>query len=342
MTRFRSLDALRVLMCVGVAAFHGRSYFLTEFGAAYEYAARLSYFTDTFFVVTGFLTAKVYADRESFGAFLWGRFARLYPLHLVTTAAMIPAVLFIKGEPHSVGDIVASLALVNQWGGSAGNFVAFNAPAWFLSAILGCYLLYPGAYAIVRWNPILGLGLVLGAAFAAHHVMLPFPSGLSQAHTVGFGILRGVPSFLFGLVLSQVRFPSRCPAIPMLILAWVVARFLVGETLYDLERLGVVYAFVSAVLWLDRAGAPLSLGRADGLARYSFGVFLIHVPVQRVTAFALPAAYKGQDTVLSLPLIAATIAISFGLAVLSLRYLETPALRWLTRPAPRLITASGE
>lgn len=335
MTRIRSLDPLRVAMCIGIAVFHARSYqFMNETGAVGTYLGRLAYFTDVFFVVTGFLTAKAYGDREGYGMFIRGRLARLLPLHLLTSAAMIPAVIYVKGESLPAFEILANLGLLNAWGVSAHPF-ALNGPAWFLSAALACFLVYPAAYALTRWRPIAGLALVIASAALGHYAMRHHPAGMSQAQTFGIGVLRGLPSFLAGLALARINFPDRWPAIPAATLAWCVGRFLFGPVLYDLDRLALVYLAVAALLWLDACGRVLTLGPLDRLARYSFGVFLIHVPVMRVVSFALPAAYKAQDTALSVPAIAACTALSFALAALSLRYVETPAARWLSRPVSR-------
>ena len=105
----------------------------------------------TFFVLSGFVVAHTYAGTRWSGAKLarygFGRFARIYPVYLVSMAAIAPFILAesVAGKAR----LVAVHALLLQgWFGHLP--VSWNTPAWALSCEVFFYLVFPLAAPLLR------------------------------------------------------------------------------------------------------------------------------------------------------------------------------------------------
>ncbi len=102
-----------------------------------------------FYVLSGFILTWVYAPRlGSFtsGNFYRRRFARIWPLHLIT---MLIVIFFVKGlgdfiaQPNHWSKFIANVFLVQAWVPDAKWVFSVNAPAWSLSVEAFFYLLFP-------------------------------------------------------------------------------------------------------------------------------------------------------------------------------------------------------
>ena len=107
---------------------------------------------DLFFVLSGFVIALNYGERlagdwRATGDFLFRRFARIYPLHLLILGGFAlyagGAILFgsatLAGQDP--GYFLASLFLVQNWGFT--DALRWNVPAWSISTEALAYLLFP-------------------------------------------------------------------------------------------------------------------------------------------------------------------------------------------------------
>ena len=178
---------------------------------------------DIFFVLSGFILAHVYLARcqsglFAAGDFLWNRFARLYPMHLLMLAAVaLNGWLAMQhGKPLSVygpsmgldpatgtgsaWNLATNLALVHAWGTNNGHY--FNAVSWSISAETFAYLMFPAiAAACLAFGSRAWVRLAAALAFyAACEAIaeLTLGSGLSDL-SWRFGILRILPEFSLGV-----------------------------------------------------------------------------------------------------------------------------------------------
>lgn len=105
----------------------------------------------TFFVLSGFILAYVYGEKlvpgsiaRAYPSFLWARFARIYPLHLMTLlifgglALLTPALLTDADTAYT---FLLNLLLLHAWGFT--NTVTWNQPSWSVSTEAFAYLLFP-------------------------------------------------------------------------------------------------------------------------------------------------------------------------------------------------------
>jgi peptidoglycan/LPS O-acetylase OafA/YrhL len=130
---------------------------------------------ELFFILSGFIISHNYAERfrtltiRAYGRFLRNRLARLYPVHLVTLAAVVALVFAASMAGVSLNsdgkyDLVG-LAMNFTLMQSIPPATPWNGPAWSISAEMGAYIAFPVvALALSR---ISGWRIAAGAAMAS-------------------------------------------------------------------------------------------------------------------------------------------------------------------------------
>ena len=216
-TRLHGLDGLRGVMCLGIALYHYLPYYFTKGDLPYDVSRYFACFTDIFFVFGGFFVGNV-VDRKTYGPQLYRQFivdrvARLYPLHIATLGFyfILAVALFLdlvhpkNPDRYDLLSFVPHLTLTHSWG--LGEFSTYNYPSWAVSAIFGCCLALP-ALRILRRLPSLNLALLmmLAATLAiCSYIATQFGSTITAIQEESLGIVRCIPSFLFGVLLSRNR-----------------------------------------------------------------------------------------------------------------------------------------
>jgi peptidoglycan/LPS O-acetylase OafA/YrhL len=119
----------------------------------------------TFFVLSGFVLARTYGHtewtRRNFRKYLAGRFARVYPVYLLSLLIVSPFI--VKAQDLHKGWLVAMhLTLTQGW--FAGHYTAgWNTPAWSLSCEIFFYLIFPLLMVPMKnrgWRRTLGAALL--------------------------------------------------------------------------------------------------------------------------------------------------------------------------------------
>jgi peptidoglycan/LPS O-acetylase OafA/YrhL len=169
---------------------------------------------EVFFILSGFILCHVYMPstedgRFRYGAFIWARLARIYPLHLATLIGIgimgVAAVAMGITLNHEVlvwGDLPAELLLVHAWGFAKAS--GWNHASWSISAEWFAYLTFPVfAWTALRskTRPLLGVAAALaflGVVYAVYQALTGAP--LTEA-TFYWGALRIVPCFAYGCSL---------------------------------------------------------------------------------------------------------------------------------------------
>ncbi|MDB5692502.1 MAG: acyltransferase [Alphaproteobacteria bacterium] len=246
---------------------------------------------DLFFVLSGFVIALNYGDRLAgdwrapgrggVADFLFRRFARIYPLHLLILAGFAAyaaaAILFgsARLEDRDGPYLLASLFLVQNWGFLPR--LEWNVPAWSISTEAVAYLLFPFLLRLIapvrRPSWLLALlvvllGLSVPAFFAA--VGYDFPNAVPQT-----GLFRCIAQFAMGMLLCalyrRLRGRHRLSA-PLLAAAAALGFF------YAWFGLPVVaLAWAALVLGLALAKSGLLAGPfLVWLGRISYATYLCH------------------------------------------------------------------
>ncbi|MBT1636349.1 acyltransferase family protein [Clavibacter michiganensis] len=268
---------------------------------------------EVFFVLSGFIIAYTYADRfaafsgAGYRAFLELRFARIYPMHLVTLLAMLALVLGARALGVALsadgGYTPLSFAANLLNAQAVLDLPAWNGPAWSISAEFAAYLAFPlVAVGLVRLRTATagfvaaGLLVVVGAAamLAAGALVIDSPTGFLLIWLrIGFEFTAGCCLYGGWRRLDGRRFGWRWDATAALsVLALGVALEFVGvEGTQPLVTLPVIALFVLAC-----AGATGPVGRLLGSrlllwgGRISYSVYMTHFIVLMVLGVLLPVA----------------------------------------------------
>jgi peptidoglycan/LPS O-acetylase OafA/YrhL len=340
-TRLDSLTGLRIFAAAWVMLLHFRS--VTE-GRTWpipfidRFVLQGAYAVDMFFVLSGFILSHVYFTQfrdglrgERFRSFISYRFARLYPVHLVTFGMMV--VLFfgqsiVTGSStadsgrYSVPVFLSSLTMTHAWWGS-GTTTTPNIPAWSISAEWFAYLLFPFLCLAVkrlrRFAPLVftlaGLGLAL-----LWHVTDDNP------------LVRVMAGFLVGMAAFQISRltvgTAKVPVLGTVVLALVVVWATVGAARLEIGIL--LFACLILVLaterdWLCRI---FSLRWVVYLGEVSYAVYMVHWVVRVVVRTAAEKAGV-IDTIPPGLLVATYVFVTLGAAMLLYHFVERPWRRRL-------------
>jgi peptidoglycan/LPS O-acetylase OafA/YrhL len=283
----------------------------------------------TFFVLSGFVLARSYSstlwDRRKLVKFGVSRFARIYPIYVLSLLVMTPFIITdsVPGKPA----VLASYGfLLLGWTGTRAQW---NTPAWSLSCQFFFYALFPfavGLFTKVSWPRtvllvitccFLPVGLVKAGVPYAWKPVLHFAD-------FGMGLLA---SRIYDLLLeSRTRlsgrgywlyWPSIILSIALIAYPAVVPDYLgINGALRPLNAallLGFSLGGGFAVRWLS-SRMLVFLGNA------SYSLYILHVPLlwwyRRFTATPSPAFY-----------IAAAVALSAAV----FQYVERPLNRRIRR-----------
>ncbi len=178
-----------------------------------------------FFLLSGFILAYNYSDRQANGKFkpknFWRlRVTRLYPIYLLGLLISIP-ILLLEWKVRSHPDFFwgTGLTMLMQQGWSPQLATFWNTPAWTLSCEVTFYLMFPLLLG-VRWPRSTGklllilAGLWIASLIAPSAYMWLRPDGMAPINRMSNSYwLRAVkltplphlPTFTFGIVLSRLN-----------------------------------------------------------------------------------------------------------------------------------------
>ena len=357
------LDGIRAVAIIGVLLYH----------ADLDWLPGGYLGVDVFFVLSGFLITTLILEefdrsgRIDFGRFYLGRARRLLPalVLMLVVCGVAVALVYRDAAYQFARDALASVFYINNWHyilTEQSYFEFTGRPPllqhlWSLAVEEQFYLVWPAvAYLVVRRFARRGVLVVAGGlALLSTTWMLwlavqngyPEFADPSRAY---FGTDSHVMGLLVGAALACVWRPGRVratlPAGPraLLMTAGVIT----------LLAIGAFYAFVTEyTAWMYRGGflglaivvgilivtathPAVPLGPALGtqplryIGQRSYGLYLWHWPVFMVTRANLDIALDG------IPLLALQLALTFGIAELSYRYVEMPIRRgaidrWVAR-----------
>ncbi|MBD3419608.1 MAG: acyltransferase family protein [Chitinivibrionales bacterium] len=154
---FKAIDSLRFFAAVNIVLFH-----LERLGGFYSLSCQPKWFfvftkgpmfhASLFFILGGFIFTIKFSNKiDSLrpGKFLLGRLRDLYPLHVITTLAMVPLTITkaLSCGEFDIGRLLYSCAihLSLLFAFIPFNVYRMNQPSWALSAFFFCYLMFPCA-----------------------------------------------------------------------------------------------------------------------------------------------------------------------------------------------------
>lgn len=325
-----------------------------------------------FFCLSGFIFYWLYSDvvhqkKMGLGGFTVLRFSRLYPLHVVTLLALVPLVVIfhvMKGYDFIYGNDDAyhfglNLAFIQYWGFEKG--LSWNGPSWSISIEIALYLMFFLVCRFLAPNLLQTVLLMLASLALAH--FSPIAAG-------------AVAFFAGGLAYHGFRFAQNhqsLPAVALAALMTIVIWQLVGpltdadaaHRADDMVRHALPVAPVGAIAlrgfqifcgrarelalfpsliftfaFLESATPKLPWHVLAGVGNISFGVYLLHFPLQ-IAVVIVAFALAWPHDVFTWP---AMFIVFFGglllCALASYRYLEKPAMLALRNRNGRAALAS--
>ena len=242
----------------------------------------------TFFALSGFVLARTYASTRWNPRNLWkylvGRFARVYPVYMLSLLIVLPFIVKAKDQPK--GWLVAMhLTLMQGW--FAGHYTAgWNTPAWTLSCEMFFYLMFPLLIIPMRdcgWRRTLGAALLACALTPAMAAL-----GISDQLKPLFHL----PDFLVGIAVSRafdlLTRRREAPAGKWLYgIGFLGSAAIIGYAQYLPKwiGLGTLLQPLNAVLllglglgggWIARC---LSTRPIVYLGKASYAMYILHIPI---------------------------------------------------------------
>ena len=344
MTELRPLTSARGLAAWLVVLYHIRFSIAGLPSAVLAVFAKGYLAVDFFFLLSGFVIWLSWAERlrdddgREARRFWWKRVARVVPLHLVMLAAAIALALLLvfTGRPNPAAfpfaELPLHLLLLQNWGFT--DALAWNTPAWSISAETGAYLLFPLFTRAIDWRRLSSVAVLGGVA--ALLLTLHFFMARAGAPTLGweitrFGLIRCLCEFGAGSGVAALwlRWRDR-PLLPALAaMAVALVGFAASLTHALPETLAVPPAFAAALLALaltaGARGNPLDRAPLHYLGRISYATYLGHWLLFFTFKLAFvtdPHAVPPASIALYLLLVlASSVALHHGV--------ELPAQRWL-------------
>jgi peptidoglycan/LPS O-acetylase OafA/YrhL len=337
---FRILDSYRFLAASLICLYHFNKANVLGLLSLSPLFENLRLGVDFFFVLSGFVIAKNYLGQvgtaKAYRRFMWRRFARLYPLHLLTLLIGIVGGLVVghkslqagtNPEIFSSAAIWANLTLTHSFGFT--NYGSFNIPSWSISAEMFVYLLFPlFAFLATRAPAILNVALIL--AYVGITILIRNHLGLRDWTLTWYdwGALRAIPTFFAGILIAQTlstRWKDFSPSI-----WWAHGAFLLAlvPMHFEMRDEWSLAGFVLVVLLAaasEQNGAKSRLQNKAfvHLGNASYSLYMWHLPI-KVAAFAIFGRVFGTAL---LPMWGAAIvsyATALIVALLCYRYFEIP------------------
>jgi len=210
------LDALRFIVAAMIILHHFQAAGPTPLAQTLHPVFERGGFllTNFFLIDSGYVLMRVYGGAVGRGAmspgdFFLKRFLRVYPAHLIMGLSLVALVLISAAagvaprnpEWFAWDQLPAQLTLTQAFGVHGG--LGWNAPSWSVSALIGCYILFPYVLTLLKrmgpWTVLLAVvGLYL-LANAATQTWLGYPV---YQMPMQFGFLRALPLFVLGMGLA--------------------------------------------------------------------------------------------------------------------------------------------
>lgn len=326
---------------------------------------------DFFFILSGCVITMAFERQlgtpQGVGDFLYGRFLRVYPLHIVTLMIFVGLELIklfgmnafgISAEnapfsDNNLGTFLHNVFLTNVL---LVDDLSWNKPAWSIAAEFWTYLIFALLALLFRNNRARFLSLCALIAFAAFVYLARHD--MSSYH----GMTRCLWGFFLGVLLAhlidsgKVRVPTWGLNLAVIVCLIVLCTGPWShKEPYSVDFTIVFFALLTAFFCSPDTGVikrSLSHRWLVHLGTLSFGIYMLHSIVwwvlsqaARVVARLYPSLLEsgGYNDVLENPVVG-TIVLLIGLPIiialaeLSYRKLEMPLynLRWVR---PRWLTA---
>ena len=248
--------------------------------------------TNFFLIDSGYVLMRVYGapvagGRMSPADFFLKRYLRVVPAHLMMGLALV--VLIVGGgalgftprapEWFRWDQLWAQLSLTQAYGVPGGY--GWNAPSWSISALIGCYLVFPWLLkGLMRLGPWSVLALGVGGYLAANQLSWSLFGYPVYQMPMGYGFVRALP--LFGLGVALAWFAQKVWISPKLAgRAGIGAALLLAVVQYfDKHALVSLACIAVIILAAGATPTPRPSKWIEKAAQVSFSMFITNEVVR--------------------------------------------------------------
>jgi peptidoglycan/LPS O-acetylase OafA/YrhL len=280
-----------------------------------------------FFLLSGFVLAWSARPGDRPTAFWRRRFARVYPVHLVTAVIA----LFVMGVGRPFG-VAANLLLVHSWWHRWWQ--TLDPVSWSLACEAFFYATFPVLALLLRRAGARTATALAGASVLAVLILTRADLHLGIGKTLYSLPAARLPEFVLGVAIARIVLLGRWrgPGLEASVALTVIGYFLVSQVSGEYASVACTLVgfacLIPAAALADLRGAP-SLWRHPILVRLgelSFAFYMIHLLVLRAGKQLATPSPTGALM---------AFAVSLALSWLLYRYVEEPARRWIMRPVMR-------
>jgi len=310
----------------------------------------------TFFVLSGFVLAWSWDERRTRTGFYGRRFARVWPLHALTWAAVVLVVAphtggGIGGKEPTLAQNAAGLALVHGWIPKPAWYFAGNGVSWSLACEAFFYALLPFLVPLLRRSGRRAAIVTISVSTTALVVVpiLVRSLGHDRFRLLSLTVFPAyrVGEFLIGVTLGWAVRSGWRPAwslrqaVVVAVIGYVAAAVLTGRFYYgvgDDRALGNLYsdaiillpvaALTASLAATDLAGRPTWLARPVPvlLGGASFAFYLVHVSVIQ---FAGNLPLSTRTRMHGIPTLVGIVVVALAIAIALHKWVERPVERAL-------------
>lgn len=338
--RLYPLDVLRGVAALSVVFWHWQHFFYAgdkpavfdivrqpfydSFSLLYRYGALA---VELFFVISGFVFFYLFFNaiaerRIKASRFFMDRFSRLYPLHILSFAA-VAILQYVYIQEHSAyfiyqfNDLYHALLntlLIPAWGFERGW--SFNGPVWSVSVEMFLYGLFFLVCLTGRARSLLSLGLIAVAGFL-----------YADYHKLSAGVFSFFSGGVAYLLMEKLRHrlggkPTCAVALLIAVAAWMGIWLGPGLNIHVL--MGI--AFPAMVMFIASLSyiSPNFLKPLGAIGDLSYSSYLLHFPLQIVFALSFDRLGYTRDIFYSPGMLLLFMAVLIPLSLASHRWFEVP------------------
>ncbi|MBN3469715.1 acyltransferase [Pseudomonas savastanoi pv. phaseolicola] len=345
--RIYTLDVLRGIAALSVVFWHWQHFFYVGDQPALFNVARQPFFehltilykygalaVELFFCISGFVFFSLFfneiASRKiNASRFFINRFSRLYPLHIISFAA-VALLQFVYFQHNAVYFIYQyndfyhaflNVLMIPAWGMERGW--SFNGPVWSVSVEIFLY----------------GLFFIVCLMGKARYLLVPLLIFISwftypEYHKLSAGVFSFFSGGLAYLIFARLsrlvgREVSCIMALITMLAGWSIVWLSPGLNIYLL--MGVAFPasvmFIASLSYLQ----PTLMRRFGAIGDVSYSSYLLHFPLQILFAMAFDALGYSREIFYNAWMLLLFMAVLIPLSFASHRFFEAPVQQWLRR-----------
>jgi len=290
---------------------------------------------DVFFLMSGFLMARIAGPGVSWTSFVKRRWLRIYPAFLASLLLSTALLVGVYGWPFQLRDFLLNLVFYNSL--PDHGILPYNHVTWSLGYEFAFYLLVP---LLAMWRSPWARAAAAAIAMVAASTLLYGPPTRIAGLFAGF-LLGCAPDASLRKVASRV--PVLLPVAAYCALVWAKAFVPLHFLVFNRLLLPVAALLIVCIVFGDNRLTRFFASRPmRALGRWSYSIYLLHpMAISLVIYELLPLTGQQQRPFIAVPLIwLAAAGLTVAAAALSYRLFEAPYFR-SRGGRPRAVPVTG-